>query len=218
MSSSSPRPPPKPILLFALHAAVLTVLLGLWPTPRLHYAPLLREQASWLYGGGEPPRVVVRENASRKTPDLDTALEAVTPAQEAPLWRVSFSAVRMGYWPSAALLALLLATPLTPRHRALAVVVGLVWLDAFALGRIGIEVQRAFLELEANEGGAAGGALLAARTSSEVLNSNIVVIASVLIGWVVVASPRRTIDPRGLFRILGMSARTPAASGTRGSS
>lgn len=211
MTWISPRPPPKPVLLFALHALALALLLGLWPTPRALYPGVLRAQAALLYGTEGPPGVVLREGTTRKSPELDTMIEAVDPAQDAPLWRVRFSAVRMGWWPSAALLALLFATPLTARRRTLAALGGLLWLDAFALARIGLEVQRAFLELEASGGTVEGDWLLAARTASEVLNSNIVVIASVLLAWVLGATPRRSLDPRDLLRVLGVRRKAPAA-------
>ena len=37
--------PPKPVLLFAIHALVLALLIGYWPSPRAVYPGLFRAQA-----------------------------------------------------------------------------------------------------------------------------------------------------------------------------
>lgn len=210
---SSPAPgaiPPKPVLLFAAHALVLALLIGNWPSPRALYPPAFRAQAQLLLGRGDPPALQLRAATGSALGEKDTFVEAVGGERGEPLWRLSISALRLGYWPSAVLLALLLATPLSPRRRLLAVGLGLLWIDAFALGRLGLEALRAFAELEAGlapgSSAPATGSLLLYRTASEVLNSNIVVIAAVLLGWAVVSRPRTRLDTRALVRLLGGSA------------
>ena len=48
-----------------------------------------------------------------------------------PPWQSFFSVGRIGYWPSALLVAMLLATPLAPLRRLCAVAIGLALLDLF---------------------------------------------------------------------------------------
>lgn len=207
MNSTSSPTPPKPVLVFALHALVLSLLLGYWPTPRQVYPAALRAQAEWVYGPATDPVVELRAAPESAGAVTDTWMEAYAANDDEPLWRIAFSAIRMGYWPSAVLVALLLATPMTAKRRLAASAIGLAWVHVVALGRIGIEILRASEELLARGTGSETRALIAARSASEVLNSNIVVIAVVLIGWAVVAAPRRHLDLGGLLRLLGIERR-----------
>lgn len=190
-----------------MHAFVLALLLGNWPSARALYAPAFRAQARALFGGGERGSIVLRPATGKPVAGLDTFVEAFDVGSDAPRWRLSVSVLRLGYWPSAVLLALLLATPLSARQRLRASLLGLLWIDAFALGRLGLEILRAFSELHSGSGSEtlakATGSLLVYRTASDVLNSNIVVIAAVLLGWVAVCRPRRALDTRALVRLLG---------------
>jgi hypothetical protein len=112
-----------------------------------------------------------------------------------PPWQSFFSIVRIGYWPSLFLAALLLATPLSPLRRALAVAGGLVLVDLFTLARIGIELAYAGYEVALGPGGPTrdiGHLLL--RVGSESLTATIPSAAFVLVCWVILARPRHTID------------------------
>lgn len=213
MTSTRPSPkPPKPVLLFAAHALALALLLGYWPSARAVHPPLFRLQCDLLFGSEGTLEFLPAAAAAGES--HDTWVQSYAPGASVPQWRIGLSAVRMGYWPSAVLVALLLATPLSARRRLVAVLIGLLWLDAFALGRVGLEILRAFEELR--QGGAdahAEGTLLLYRTASEVSNSNIVVIAAVLLAWVATARPRRNLALGALGRLLGV----PAGSGPRGS-
>jgi hypothetical protein len=204
VTSSRAEIPPKPVALFALHALALALLLGWWPTPRALYPELLYAQGNAIFAGAR-----LRAAPPERYETRDSLMEGFAPDSGELRWRVRFDAINVGYWPSAVLLALLLATPLPARRRSLGVVGGLLWIDALALGRLAVEVLHATAEVESGAPGAAGaaGTLLLLRTSSEVLNSNIVTIAAVLLGWVAVASPRRTLELGGLERLLGLSRR-----------
>ncbi len=208
MPQSTPSQiPPKPVLLFATHALVLALLIGFWPSARAVYPEIFRAQARAVFGAGEPPALTLRKATGPALGEKDTFVEAFDVETEEPAWRLSISAVRLEYWPSAVLVAMLLATPMGARRRLLAVGLGVAWLHVFALGRLGLEILRAFAELQQGSAAEASGPLLAYRTVSVVLNSNIVVIAAVFLGWVAVASPRRRLDTRALTRLLG----TPGA-------
>lgn len=195
--------PPKPALLFATHALVLALLIGFWPSPRAVYPGLFRAQAQAVFGAGEPPALTLRRATGVSLNEKDTFVEAFDRETAEPRWRLSISAVRLGYWPSAVLVAMLLATPMTTRRRVLAVGLGVAWLHVFALGRLGLEILRAFAELPQGSAAEASGSLLAYRTASEVINSNIVVIAAVFLGWVAVARPRRALEMGSLTNLLG---------------
>jgi hypothetical protein len=184
MSAEAQQLPPKPVLLFAAHALALTLLIGFWPTPRTAYPELFHAHANALLRGWD----VQLDSPRESEPVPDTVMVG-------PSWRSSFSVERLGWWPSAALVALLLATPLTPLRRAAAVLIGLALLDAFALGRIAIEI--AYASAAAAE--AAGAPLPRAlqvllRVGSESLTATIPSAAAVLVCWIAIARPRRAID------------------------
>jgi hypothetical protein len=192
MSAPGPKRPPKPVLLFAAHAIALALLIGLWPTPRAAYPGLFRAHANALVRPWdvrlEPP--VAADPAS----GVDTVMQGSA-------WRSSFSVERLGWWPSAALVALLLATPLSPLRRASAALIGLALLDAFALARIAVEI--AYLNAEvAQVGGAALPSALRVllRVGSESLTASIPSAAAVFVCWVALARPRSAIDLAPLAR------------------
>jgi hypothetical protein len=206
---SNPPIPPKPIALFAAHALALALLVGWWPSARAVYPAVFRAQAAAVFGTGDPPEIRLRPATGADREEKDTFVEAFPGDGGEPSWRLAISSLRLGYWPKAVLLALLLATPMTALRRAVAIALGLVWLDAFALGRLGLDIQRAFGELAREGGGDVGGALLAYRTASKVLNSNIVVIAAVLLGWAALARPRQALALGSLARVLGARPARP---------
>lgn len=210
MSRSNPLPSPrKPVALFAAHALVLALLIGYWPSARAVYPALFRAQAGALFGRGDPPDVRLRPASGAGLEEKDTFVEALDPGGGEPRWRLAISTLRLGYWPQAVLLALLLATPMPAPRRAIAIGLGLLWLDAFALGRLGLDIERAFAELVERETDDVTDALQALRAASKVLNSNIVVIAAVLLGWAGLARPRRALALGSLARLLGGPAARP---------
>lgn len=202
MTSSSS--PPKPILLFAAHALALALLLGYWPSARDLYPGVFRAAAGAVLGAAGDD-LVLRPGVQRGAAAADSFLEGYAGETPDPEWRVTFSTLRMGYWPFAVLAALLFATPMPARRRAVALALGLLWIGAFALVRLVLEMHRA--ETELAHGGAKAaeeGSVLLYRSASEVLNSNIVVIAAVLLAWVVLANPQRVLRMGGLARLLGV--------------
>ena len=183
--SAIAAPPPKPILLFAAHALALALLIGFWPTPRGAYPSFFHAHANALLRGWD----VRLEAPASPDPHVDTVMQGVG-------WRSKFSVERLGWWPSAALVALLLATPLSPLRRAAAVLAGLALLDAFALGRIAIEIAHANAAAAVEAGAAALPRALQVllRVGSESLTATIPSVAAVLVCWVALARPRRAID------------------------
>jgi len=208
-ASDTTRHPPKPVLVFVAQSIALTLLIGSWPTPRDAYPALFHLHANALLRSLAPQ---VRLDAPAPESGVlftDTVMiGAPHPAAEAA-WHSWFSIRRIGYWPSAALLAMLLATPLSPVRRALAIATGLALLDAITLGRIGLEIAYASYELTQGPGGPARGPFhLLLRVGSESLTATIPSVAFVFVCWVVVASPWRSIDLTAARALLGIPTRT----------
>jgi hypothetical protein len=148
--------------------------------------------------------VLVKPGAVRGDETTDTFVEAFEPEEPIPVWRLAFSTIRMGYWPTAVLCALLFATPMPALRRAWALVAGVAWVCAYAGLRLRLDVLRADVELA--RGGAEAaveGSIVDLRAASEVLGSNILEIAVVLLAWVVLANPQRVLRLGALARLLG---------------
>ena len=160
MTSTSSPAPSKSLPLFAVHALVVALLLGYWPSARDLYPDLFRAGVGAVFASGEAPSLAVRPGRLRGDDVTDTFVERLGAPEAEPRWRINLSSIRMGYWPSAVLAALLFATPMPGRRRAWALLVGFVWIGAYALGRLWLEVLRADAELAG--GGVAAGRLLPA--------------------------------------------------------
>lgn len=187
-------PPPKRPGLFAVQALLLTLAIGFWPTPRELYPGLFHAQANALFAALGAPELRLATPPPGSGVATDTLLERRAPGAAEPAWQSWFSLTRIGYWPSAALLALLLATPLRPGRRALAALAGLTLLDALTLARVGVEIAHADRALAQGMDGPLG---LLLRIGSESLTATIPSVAFVFGCWVLVASPRRAIDLSG---------------------
>ena len=135
IASVTTQPRPKPVHWFVAHAIALTLLIGFWPTPRAAYPALFHGHANALFGRLEAPHVRLGPGD-----ETDTAMTVATHADAASALQSSFSVRRIGYWPSAMLLGMLLATPLPPLRRAAAAAIGLAMVDLFTLARVGVEI------------------------------------------------------------------------------
>jgi len=179
-------PTPKPLLVFAVHALLLGALIGFWPTPRQAWTPLFHARANLVFDTVDAGRL---EMAAPPERPPDTRLSRLHGGR--PLWHSQFDVDRIGWWPAAALLALLLATPLSALHRALAVVAGLALLDLFLFGRIAVEVAYLDFEIARGPGRPAEGLWhLLLRSGSESLTATIPSVAAVFVCWVALAQPR----------------------------
>lgn len=214
MKRSDPKPiRPRPVLHFALLALALALLLGSWSAPRGHYPALFHDHATPILAAvtGHP---VLLESPEPNDAHLgDTLMKGYLPGIFRPAWTSQFSVVRIGYWPSLALVALLLATPLAPPRRVLAVAAGLLLLDLVVLGRIALEIAYAYFEAAHGAGQAAQGLVhLLLRVGSESLTATIPSAAAVLLIWVLLANPRRSLDIGALRALLGFAPAAPAAA------
>ena len=137
--------------------------------------------------------------------EIDTVMKGYHADGTGPVWESQFSAVRVGWWPLAGFLALLLATPMTPYQRLAASAGGFGLLGLVALGRLGVEIAYAWAELERGPGGPAGGlGHLLLRVGSESLTATIPSAAAVFVVWVVVGRPWAALDLSSLRPLLGL--------------
>jgi hypothetical protein len=201
---------------FVVQAVVLTFAIGYWPTPREHFPALFQEGAeSVLTAAGAHVRLGAVTAAGG---DIDTRMDGFRPDGTGPLWQSEFSALRVGWWPVAGLLALLLATPLGGLARLRALAAGLALLALFTLGRLAVEIAYAYTELAHGPGGPAEGPVhLLLRVGSESLTATIPTAAGVFVVWVVVGRPWSALDMSALQTLLGVSrngtAKTQKAAG-----
>lgn len=208
MKRSGPRRiRPSSLPLFAAQALALALLIGHWPSPKAHYPAFLHAHAapilSWVTG--HP--VGLRAPASGSSADVDTVMKGYVQGSIRPLWTSRFSVTRVGYWPSAVLAALILATPLAPLRRGAALLGGLLLLDLVTLGRIGVEIAYAYYEVAHGPGQAVQGVVhFLLRVGSESLTASIPSAAAVLVIWVLVARPRRALDLSSARAWLGFGA------------
>jgi hypothetical protein len=200
------------ILLFAAQALALALLIGHWPTPKRHYPAFLQAHAAPILSWATGHPVGLREPQPGGAAEVDTVMKGYAHGSIHPLWVSRFSVTRVGYWPSAVLAALILATPLAPLRRAAVLLGGLLLLDLVTLGRLGVEIAYAYYEVEHGPGQAAQGVVhFLLRVGSESLTASIPSAAAVLLIWVLVANPRQALDLASARALLGLGVPAGAA-------
>lgn len=214
MTPSAPSPTPsKPVVVFAAHALALTLLIGFWPTPRSLYPVGFHALGNALLGRGEVPWARFIEPAVVNS-EIDTVMQGAHAGLDEPIWTSQYSAIRIGYWPSAAVAAFVLATPMGPARRLGSLVAGMGLLQLLTLGRVCVTAAYAYYEVAHGPGAPVRGPLhLLLRTGSESLTASIPSAALVFVVWVLVARPRRTLDLGILRRLLGLPVPAATSSG-----
>ena len=119
--SAAASPRPKPRALFAAHAIALALLIGFWPTPRQPIPRSSTRTRTRCFAALDRRTCGSRRRRRTRRSAPTRVLRSSAPGAAEPAWQAWFSLERIGYWPSAALLALLFATPLAPARRAVAV-------------------------------------------------------------------------------------------------
>jgi hypothetical protein len=196
MSPSRARPKRKPIALFAVQAAVLGLALLFLPGVRHVYPRVFNEHANLVFhwfGDHREVRFKTLPPGTRKD-GSDSRMSGYGPGYSKAQWRLIYRIQSRGWWPTAMLIGMVLATPLALRRRLIALVGGVLLLDGTLLLRIAVTAETMF--------GASGPRpdALATRVLDPVIesfNSWVPPTVCVLLSWVVVARPSRTIDVRG---------------------
>jgi hypothetical protein len=197
---------------------VLTLLMGFWPTPKSLYPSGFHALGNALLGRGDVPWARFAGPAVEEG-EIDTVMQGALAGLDEPAWTSKYSAVRIGYWPCAALAAFVLSTPMSPVRHLGSLLVGLSLLQLLTLGRVCVTAAYAYYEVAHGPGAPARGPLhLLLRTGSESLTASIPSAALVFVVWVLVARPRRTLDLGILRRLLGLPVSGAARGPGRGSS
>lgn len=146
----------------------------------------------------------------------DSRMTGHGPRSNRSQWRLIYRITSRGWWPTAFLIGMILATPLPWRRRLLALVAGVVILDALILARLASMAAALF---GASEPVPVEAWVRALDPLTESFNSWVPPVVSILIAWVAVAKPARTVDVRAtgtpLGRLLFGGRRRVAASQQR---
>ena len=129
----------------------------------------------------------------------DTRMVGFGPGGAEREWRQFYRVFGMGWWPTACVIAMVLATPLPWRRRGFALLGGVLIANAILMLRIGALV---FLNYSITGADDPQGWMHARDVAAESFTSWVPGLVTVLISWASVAQPASTIDlesARGLF-------------------
>jgi hypothetical protein len=212
MSPSRAASKPKPVSVFAAQAALIGAALIFLPGVSGVYPKLFNEHANVVFqwfGAERRLHFKTLPEGSRRD-GSDSRMSGYGPHHPKAQWRLIYRIESRGWWPTAILIGMVVATPLPLRRRIGALLAGLVLLDALILARIAATAGVMY--------GASGpkpdeffqGIL---DPVLESFNSWLPPAMSVLLSWVVVCQPARTIDVRAAWigSLLGRRGRPRSA-------
>ncbi len=214
--SNPPRRPLGPFLLVALAIGALLIAASWVPGVTEGYLGLLRAQAGLAYA---PFDGDLEARLEPPGPDADawadTLLVGIHRPTGARAFEVSVPMWRRGFLPTAVLAALVLATPIAWRRRVLALVAGLVLLDAFVLAQLGIMAWAIVGQITAASPEDRVWWERASLVAAGSFSSRTPIVAATLLVWTAVARPGRALDLRAAGRRLGraLSGRRPVDGG-----
>lgn len=186
----------KPLQTFALHVAFLTLLFWVMPSFDSVYAYGFKAAGNATFGNFGGNRRVEYSwvpPGERNSPgEIEMVGRVVGIGRLA--WESSYSVRDRGYEPSAALLALMLATPMSRRRRVVGTLGGLLALNAFILGQTGLLALVSFAA--ANPALVVGGEFLGdgVRVAEAFFRQPIPRYAAVFAIWALIAAPARGLD------------------------
>lgn len=185
--------PTRSVVRFAAWAACGLAAIGLFPGSATVYPAFVQAHAGALLAAFGPERSVELDpvDPDARADRSDTRMVGRVEGEAQRRWRAVFSVRRRGYWPAAAYLALVLATPASWRRRALASLAGVAALDAFLVAQLAVLAQCAFAASEPGTASFWGRALPVVRA---LFNSPIPSYALVFVLWTFLAEPGRSID------------------------
>lgn len=186
----------KPLQTFALHVSFLTLLFWVLPSLDSVYAYGFESAGNAVFGHfGGSRRVEYNfvPPGERNSPgEIKMVGRVVNIGRLA--WESSYTVRDRGYEPSSALLALMLATPMSRRRRVLGSIGGLAALNAFILGQTGFLALTSFAA--ANPALVVGGEYLGegVRIAEAFFRQPIPRYAAVFAVWALIAAPGRSLD------------------------
>src|SRR5260221_6743 len=104
-ASATAQRRPKPVHWFVVHGIAWTLLIALWPTPRAAYPGLFHAHANAVFRGLDAWSIHMSAPAPDSGLDTDTVMTGAPRGGDGIGWQSSFSVTRIGYWPSALLVA-----------------------------------------------------------------------------------------------------------------
>ncbi len=196
------------IQLFLFIAAILLLLIGHLPNSASIYPRIVHAEANLLFRSfGSDRSITFAGIDPASTADgSDTQMRGMVRGEETRRWQAVYSVRRQGYWPSAALLAMVLATPMSGRRRALALPGAAVLLNVFLMAQVAAVGLCAFGASEPT--GPDPGWLRALSIATRLFNSPVPSYALVFVLWTLLARPSTGID---VCRVAGLWARRPGA-------
>jgi hypothetical protein len=206
----------KSVQVFLLHAAFFLALLSTASSgSREVYARAFHSAGNFALaslGDGRSVRFQWADPAARKD-SADTRMLGRHLGEIKYRWRVIYSSHRRMFWPSATLLALTLATPMSRRRRLVVVPVGFILFNAFFL----LEVAGLSLALYGAVGAADETSWVrhsGLPVAQALFNSPITNFSMIFFLWAWLAQPTRGIDLASvnlvIRRLLGSSEAAPA--------
>ena len=213
------RPDPSPIRprpghVFVVEAAAIALVLGLLPLalpgPTTGYARIFNAHAEPIYNTVlrwvSPERRVrmATLDPSQYADRRDTRMVGFGPYREPREFRQFYRVHTMGWWPTAVVTGLVLATPLPWRRRLLTWLAALLLVDALLLLRVGVMV---WVNFAASVPGAGEGWERARQVAGESFTSWVPPMVIALVAWAAVGRPASSVDWSAALRLLGPSGR-----------
>jgi hypothetical protein len=192
----------KPAHVFVAQAAALSLLLGFLPGMKLAYPAVFAAQGNFLFQWlGEQRHVRFLTLApDRRADGSDTRMLGFGQYSEQPQWKVTFRIWSRGWWPTAVVMAMVLATPLALRRRLRALAAGIALIDLLVLLRVGVLTLALYA---ASDPRASPRSARVLEVVIESFNSWVPAVASVLHAWVPAVRPATAIDLAASSRWLG---------------
>jgi hypothetical protein len=212
---SDPSPiRPKPGQVFVAQAAAIALVLGLLPLvlpgptttyPRIfnaHAEPIYNALLRWV--SPERSLRLATIDPSQHADRRDTRMVGYGPYRKPREFREFYRVHSMGWWPTAVVTGLVLATPLPWRRRLLAWLAGVLLVDALLLLRVGVMV---WVNFAASVPGAGEGWNRTRHVAEESFTSWVPPLVIALVSWAAVARPASTVDWTAGMRWLSRSGR-----------
>ncbi len=210
-----PETAKKPLRLFLIHAAFGIVLLNVIPTVATTYPILFGRLADSVFtpfAGEHRVEFDWVQPSDREQIRGEVHMSGLMVGRESPIWEVWFSISDRGYRPTATLVALTLATGMTRRRVAIAVLGGIAIYHALLLVQLALVAGGLFSQLRPEVFGEALSDLLP--VTRAVFASPVPRYIVVLAIWAALARPEQGVDFSGAIRaaqrLLGSKAAAAA--------
>ncbi len=187
----------KSIQLFLLQAAIWLLVIGHFPNLASVYPKVVHAEANRLFGslGSERSIVFTEIDPASIADGSDTLMRGIVQGEQSRRWQAIYSIRRRGFWPTAALIAVVLATPMRRRRRMFAVPGSAVLLNIFLMVQLAAVGVCAFGASDPS--GPDPGWLRAMSITTGFFNSPVPSYTLVFVLWTLLARPSTGIDASG---------------------